>query len=94
MRELPCFAELKLEGPLYISFDVDVLDPAFAPGISHYEPGGMSVREVLACIQSLHAPIVGADIVEYNPTRDHQAQTAMVCAKVLKEIAAAMMRGR
>ncbi|HLY93157.1 MAG TPA: agmatinase [Candidatus Angelobacter sp.] len=86
------FADLKLEGPLYISFDVDVLDPAFAPGVSHYEPGGMSVREVLSCIQCLHAPIVGADIVEYNPTRDHHTQTAMVCAKVLKEIAAAMQR--
>jgi agmatinase len=86
------FADLKLEGPLYISFDVDVLDPAFAPGVSHYEPGGMSVREVLSCIQCLHAPIVGADIVEYNPTRDNHTQTAMVCAKILKEIAAAMVR--
>jgi len=92
MRELHRFAELKLEGPLYISFDVDVLDPAFAPGVSHYEPGGMSVREALNCIQSLQAQIVGADIVEYNPTRDLHTQTAMVCAKLLKEIAAAMMR--
>src|SRR5262249_15616294 len=92
MRELTHFAELKLEGPLYISFDVDVLDPAFAPGVSHYEPGGMTVRETLTCIQSLRTQIVGADIVEYNPTRDLHTQTAMVCAKVLKEIAAAMMR--
>ncbi|HET8887528.1 MAG TPA: agmatinase family protein [Candidatus Angelobacter sp.] len=92
MRELERFADLKLEGPLYISFDVDVLDPAFAPGVSHYEPGGMSVREVLSCIQSLPGPLVGADIVEYNPTRDLHNQTAMVCAKVLKEIAATMMR--
>ena len=94
MSQLERFADLKLEGPLYISFDVDVLDPAFAPGVSHYEPGGMSVREVLTCIQSLQVAIVGADIVEYNPVRDHHTQTAMVCAKVLKEIAAAMMRGR
>jgi arginase len=50
------------------------------------------VREVLSCLQSLHTPIVGADIVEYNPTRDHHTQTAMVCAKVLKEIAARMLR--
>jgi agmatinase len=91
MRELRRFAELKLEGPLYISFDVDVLDPAFAPGISHYEPGGMSVREALSCIQSQQALIVGADIVEYNPTRDHHSQTAMVCAKMLKEIAGKML---
>jgi agmatinase len=84
---------LKLEGPLYISFDVDVLDPAFAPGVSHYEPGGMSVREVLQIIQRLQVPVVGADIVEFNPVRDHQSQTATVCSKILKEIAAAMLVG-
>lgn len=92
MRNLARLANVQLEGPLYISFDVDVLDPAFAPGLSNYEPGGMSVREVLDVIQGLRVPIVGADIVEYNPTRDHQTQTGMVCAKILKEIAAAMLR--
>jgi agmatinase len=92
MRNLDCFSKLSFEGPLFISLDLDVLDPAFAPGISHYEPGGMSVREVLGCIQGLKVPVVGADIVEYNPTRDLHGQTAMVCAKFLKEIAAAMLR--
>ena len=92
MRNLQRFAQVRFDGRLFISVDVDVLDPAFAPGISHYEPGGMSVREVLNCIQSLRAQIVGADIVEYNPTRDRDSQTAMVCAKVLKEITAAMFR--
>jgi agmatinase len=92
MQNLRQFELLKLKGPVFISLDVDVLDPAFAPGISHYEPGGMSVREVLSCIQNLRTPLVGADIVEYNPTRDRHAQTAMVCAKFLKEIAAAMLR--
>ncbi len=92
MRNLERFAEVKFEGPLFISLDVDVLDPAFAPGISHYEPGGMSVREVLHCIQSLKVPVVGADIVEYNPTRDVHGQTAMVCGKFLKEISAAILR--
>ena len=93
MRNIGRVAGLKFEGPLYISFDIDVLDPAFAPGVSHYEPGGMSVREVLTVIQGLRVPIVGADIVEYNPIRDHQNQTAMVCSKVLKEISAAMLGG-
>jgi arginase len=93
MRNLRRFSEVVFEGPLFISLDLDVLDPAFAPGISHYEPGGMSVREVLQCIQGLRVPVVGADIVEYNPRRDVHAQTAMVCAKFLKEIAAAMLRG-
>ena len=92
MRNLDRFSSLKFEGPLFISLDLDVLDPAFAPGISHYEPGGMSVREVLGCIQGLKVPVVGADIVEYNPTRDLHGRTAMVCAKFLKEIAAAMLR--
>jgi arginase len=88
MRDLTRFEQIQFNAPLYISFDIDVLDPAFAPGVSHYEPGGMSVRETLAMIQSLRMPIVGADIVEYNPTRDRHQQTAMVAAKVLKEIAA------
>jgi arginase len=93
MRNLARFSELELEGPVFISLDLDVLDPAFAPGVSHYEPGGMSVREVLHCIRGLKAELVGADIVEYNPTRDQNGQTAMVCAKFLKEISAAMLRG-
>jgi len=93
MRNLEHFAALKFEGPLFISLDLDVLDPAFAPGVSHYEPGGMSVREVLRSIQGLEVPVVGADIVEYNPTRDVHGQTAMVCCKFLKEISAAILRG-
>lgn len=93
MRNLDRFSRLSFEAPLFISLDVDVLDPAFAPGISHYEPGGMSVREVLRCIQRLSVSLVGADIVEYNPTRDLHGQTAMVCAKFVKEIAATMLRG-
>ena len=93
MRNMPRLAGLGIEGPLYISFDVDVLDPAFAPGISHCEPGGMSVREVLNIIQALRVPIAGADIVEYNPVRDETSRTAFVCAKILKEMAAAMIRG-
>ncbi|HZU44605.1 MAG TPA: agmatinase [Terriglobales bacterium] len=81
----------KLEGPVYLSFDIDVLDPAFAPGISHWEPGGMSVREAIGCLHSIEADIVAADVVEFNPTRDPSGRTAMVCAKVLKEIAGKML---
>ena len=75
-----------LQAPLYISLDVDVLDPAFAPGVSHHEPGGLSVRDVLNIIYQINVPIVGADIVEYNPTRDWQYQTAMVGYKFFKEL--------
>ncbi len=80
-----------LEGPTYLSLDLDVFDPAFAPGVSHHEPGGMTVREVIDVIQRIDAPIVGADIVELNPTRDHHGRTAAVAAKMLKEIASVMM---
>jgi arginase len=79
-----------LQFPLYISLDLDVLDPAFAPGISHHEPGGMSTRELIKIIQSISGEIVGADIVEYNPTRDVNNMTAMVAYKLFKELVAKM----
>jgi agmatinase len=91
MRDLPALDKLKLEGPLYISFDIDVLDPAFAPGISHREPGGMSVREAVAHLHAITGDIVGADLVEYNPKQDVSQLTAMVCAKILKEILGKMI---
>ncbi len=82
-----------VEGPVYVSFDMDALDPAFAPGVSHWEPGGLSVREVLTMIQGLQAPIIGADVVEFNPDRDRSGMTAMVAAKVVKELVSAMHAG-
>lgn len=81
----------KLEAPLYVSIDIDALDPAFAPGVSHHEPGGMSSREMIKAIQSIPFPIIGADIVEYNPTRDINNMTAMVAYKLFKELAAKMV---
>ena len=83
---------IALEGPLYLSLDMDVLDPAYAPGVSHHEPGGMSTRKVLRLIQSIGCPIVGADIVEVNPDRDVNGVTAAVAAKFVKEIAGMMLR--
>jgi agmatinase len=82
----------KLKGPLYISIDLDGLDPAFAPGVSHHEPGGLSTREIIKCIQDIEVPIVGADIVEYNPKRDLNYMTAMVAYKLFKEIAAKILQ--
>jgi agmatinase len=78
-------------GPTYLSVDLDALDPAFAAGVSHHEPGGFSTRDVLTIIQNLDAPLVGADIVELNPSRDPQDITARVAAKLLKEIVANML---
>jgi arginase len=83
---------VKLNGPLYLSLDLDVLDPAFAPGVSHQEPGGLTTRDVLDVIQGINVPIVGADIVELNPGRDSSDVASMAAVKLLKEIAAAMLR--
>jgi arginase len=91
MHSLPTYDRMKADGPIYVSFDVDVLDPAFAPGISHWEPGGMSVREAIAHIHAIDGTIVGADIVEYNPVRDSSGITAMVAAKILKEVMGKMI---
>jgi agmatinase len=91
MRNLPALDRMKVEGPIYISFDMDALDPAFAPGISHREPGGMSTREALAHLQAISGKIAGADIVEFNPAQDNTQITATVAAKLLKEILGKMI---
>lgn len=91
MRQLPAVGKMKVAGPVYISFDMDVLDPAFAPGISHREPGGMSVREALAHLSAISGNIVGADLVEFNPVQDVSDITARVAAKVLKELLGKMI---
>ena len=77
--------------PVYVSMDIDALDPAFAPGVSHREPGGLSTRQVIDLLHTIDRPIVGADIVEYNPRCDISNQTALVAAKLLKEIAGMMI---
>jgi agmatinase len=84
--------EMDVTGPLYVSLDIDALDPAFAPGISHREPGGLSTRQVINIIQSIRSDVVGADIVEFNPDADVSGMTGMVCAKLLKEIASRIGR--
>ena len=81
-------------GPLWISIDLDGFDPAFAPGVSHHEPGGLSVREVLSVLHRIDRPIVGADIVELNPRRDVNGVTATLAAKLVKELAALARRSR
>ena len=91
MRHLPALDRMKVDGPVYISFDMDALDPAFAPGISHREPGGMSVREAIAHLHAITGKIMGADIVEFNPAQDNTQITATVAAKLLKEILGKMI---
>jgi arginase len=93
MHQLPVLQHLELAGPVYISFDLDALDPAFAPGVSHREPGGMSVREAITHLHAITGNIVGADIVEYNPRQDISQLTAMVAGRILKEIMGQMIAG-
>lgn len=93
MRDWEAGFRIDGEGPLYLSFDMDALDPAYAPGVSHPEAGGLSTREALNLIQRMQGPVVGADIVELNPSRDPQGITAVAAAKLLKELAARMLEG-
>ncbi|MEX0313727.1 MAG: agmatinase [Allomuricauda sp.] len=91
MKDFEAFRMPEFKNPVYLSLDMDALDPAYAPGVSHHEPGGLSTRQVIDIIQKIDVAIVGADIVEYNPTRDINKMTAMVSAKLFKEIAAKML---
>ncbi|KAJ8748980.1 hypothetical protein K2173_013419 [Erythroxylum novogranatense] len=78
---------------VYVSIDVDCLDPAFAPGVSHIEAGGLSFRDVLNILHNLQGDIVAADVVEFNPQRDTvDGMTAMVAAKLVREVTAKMSR--
>ena len=67
---------VKLKGPLYLSIDLDVLDPAFAPGVSHQEPGGMSTRQLIELVQGLQVPLAGGRHRRIQPhkgpSRDHR----------------------
>ncbi len=81
-----------LAGPLYISIDLDGIDPSEAPGVSHPEPGGLTVREVIAVLHAQTARIVGADIVELNPRFDRNDVTATLAAKLVRELAALIER--
>lgn len=93
MKDLNDGLALTFDTPVYVSVDMDALDPAFAPGVSHREPGGLTTRQVIEIIQSIKAPVIGADIVEFNPKMDATGMTAVVCAKLLKELAAKMLAG-
>uniref|UniRef100_UPI00404B0A7B agmatinase n=1 Tax=Fulvivirga sp. TaxID=1931237 RepID=UPI00404B0A7B len=86
MRNLDLSKIRKFDNPLYITLDLDGLDPAYAPGVSHHEPGGLTSRQVIDLIHNLDAEVIGADIVEYNPTKDLHDMTAFLAAKLMKEI--------
>jgi arginase len=77
--------------PVYLTFDLDALEPGLVPGISHREAGGLSVRQAIAIVQTFSGRLVGADLVEFNPANDPSGVTAAVCGKLVKEIAGRML---
>jgi agmatinase len=86
---------LRFRSPLYVSIDLDALDPAFAPGVSHREPGGLSVRQVLDVLAAARAPrLVGGDVVELNPDCDFDGLTVAVAARLARELLATMLAAR
>jgi agmatinase len=93
MKDIKDNHALSFSHSLYVSFDLDALDPAYAPGVSHHEPGGLSTRQVLDIIHSLKAKIVGLDVVELNPKRDPSGITAAAAVKIIKEVAGMMIMG-
>ncbi len=79
------------DAPTYVSFDIDALDPSFAPGTGTPEIGGMTTREAQAAIRSLAGlDIIGADLVEVSPPLDPSGVTAMTGATLLFELLCVM----
>ncbi|KJS81021.1 MAG: agmatinase [Peptococcaceae bacterium BICA1-8] len=79
---------IKLLGqrPVYITLDIDIVDPAYAPGTGTPEPGGCTSQEILRAILEMNTlNIVGMDIVEVSPPNDHSDRTALLAAKLVRE---------
>lgn len=80
----------KLKGrPVYVTIDIDVLDPAHAPGTGTVDAGGITSKELLASIHAIAGSdvhVVGADLVEVAPVYDHSDQTANTASKLLREM--------
>ncbi|MGY4711027.1 agmatinase [Mycolicibacterium sp. CBM1] len=81
--------------PVYLSIDIDVLDPAFAPGTGTPESGGLTSRELLRMLRSLTGiDIVGADVVEVSPAYDHAEITSIAAATVVFDLVSLMVADR
>src|SRR5438552_16330799 len=84
--------EIVGDGPTYISFDVDGLDPVYAPGTGTPETGGLTPREAQAILHGLKGiDVIGGDVVEVAPQYDSTTNTAMVGAQMLFEIFSLMV---
>lgn len=88
-------AEVSARGPTYISFDMDGVDPAYAPGTGTPVPGGLTSYEALQLLRGVYgATLVGADVVEISPDHDSSGITALLAVSVLGEILAALAEAR
>jgi agmatinase len=83
--ELPLLTHIPPGAPVYLTVDLDGFDPAFAPGVAHPVPGGLSPRQVLNFIQIAPWRLAGMDVVEANPDLDVNDQTAILAARLLHE---------
>jgi arginase family enzyme len=98
-RELPRIeaelAQLAGRGPFYVSFDLDAVDPAYAPGTGTPVPGGLTSYEALCLVRALAGiRIVGCDVVEISPDHDATGNTSLLAASVLAELLAAIAKTR
>ena len=83
------------DGPVYVSFDVDSLDPGFAPGTGTPEVGGLTPREALAILRGcMGIDVVGADVVEVSPSYDPSNITAQAGAQMLFTLACLAVEAR
>ena len=80
--------QLPSDEPIYISIDIDVVDPSFAPGTGHPVPGGLSIMDVSALAQAIGSArnVVGIDIVEVNPLLDLRNITSAAAATIISNI--------
>ena len=89
-----CMEEAKAfvgDGPIYVSFDIDSLDPAFAPGTGTPEAGGITMREAQGMVRTLVGmDIIGADMVEVSPPYDVGGLTAINGATIMFELLCVM----
>ncbi|UCC93541.1 MAG: arginase family protein, partial [Thermoplasmata archaeon] len=81
------------EGPLYLSIDLDVLDPSHAPGVQNPEPWGLSPLDIRRVIDRVAPRVVGLDVMECAPRYDG-GQTALVAARLLRHAIGAIWQGR
>ncbi|MGH7748532.1 MAG: arginase family protein, partial [Candidatus Dormibacteria bacterium] len=81
---------------VYLSFDIDSVDPAFAPGTGTPEPGGLTARQLLDAVRRIayELPVVGVDVVEVSPPYDHAEITSFLANRVVLEVLSGIARRR